>query len=80
MLDLALTGSHIESTASLFLVAPDTREAEVRDQVSRPAFSRIADLDISYLPCGEIEANREQIARFGTALKAIRAMARPLAR
>ena len=51
MLDLALTGSHIESTASLFLVAPDTREAEVRDQVSRPAFSRIADLDISYLPC-----------------------------
>lgn len=78
MLDLALSESHIEAAASLFLVAPGSREADVRAQISRPAFSRIADLDISYLPYAELEVHREQIARFGSGLKAIRAISKPL--
>ena len=78
MLDLALSGSDLHAAAGLFLVAPDSREADVRAQLQRPAFSRVADLDISYLPYGELEKNRDAIARFGSGLKAIRAIARPL--
>lgn len=78
MLDLALSGSELHAAAGLFLVAPDSREADVRAQLKRPAFSRVADLDISYLPYGELETNRDAIARFGSGLKAIRAIARPL--
>lgn len=80
MLDLALSGGGFHAAAGLFLVAPDDREKDVRAQIVRPAFSRIADLDISYLPYGELEAHRDQIARFGSGLKAIRAIARPLER
>jgi type II restriction enzyme len=78
MLDLALSGSDLHAAAGLFLVAPDSREVEVRAQLQRPAFSRVADLDISYLPYGELERNREAIGRFGSGLKAIRAIAKPL--
>ncbi|GHH24515.1 hypothetical protein GCM10008023_36650 [Sphingomonas glacialis] len=78
MLDLALSGSELHATAGLFLVAPDTREADVRAQLQRPAFSRVADLDISYLPYGELEKNREAIGRFGSGLKAIKAIASKL--
>ena len=78
MLDLALSGSDFHAAAGLFLVAPDSREAEVRAQIARPAFSRISDLDISYLSYGELERNRDAIGRFGSGLKAIRAVARPL--
>ncbi len=78
MLDLALSGSDIHAAAGLFLVAPDSREADVRAQLQRPAFSRVSDLDISYLPYGDLEKNRDAIARFGTGLKAIRAIAKPL--
>lgn len=74
MLDLALSGSDLHAAAGLFLVAPDAREADVRAQLRRPAFSRIADLDISYLAYSELEKNREPIARFGAGLKAIRAI------
>ena len=79
MLDLALSGSDLHATAGLFLVAPDAREADVRAQLQRPAFSRVADLDISYLPYGELERNREAIARFGSGLKAIKAVSSKLA-
>lgn len=79
MLDLALSGSDLHATAGLFLVAPDAREADVRAQLQRPAFSRVADLDISYLPYGELEKNREAIARFGSGLKAIKAVSSRLA-
>lgn len=72
MLDLALSGSDLHATAGLFLVAPDAREADVRAQLRRPAFSRVADLDISYLPYGELERHRGAIARFGSGLKAIK--------
>lgn len=78
MLDLALSGGDLHAAAGLFLVAPDAREADVRAQLARPAFSRIGDLDISYLPYSELERNRDAIGRFGSELKAIRAIARPL--
>lgn len=78
MLDLALGGSNLHAAAGLSLVAPDAREADVRAQIARPAFSRISDLDISYLPYGELSRNREAIGRFGSGLKAIRAIAHPL--
>lgn len=78
MLDLALSGSDLHATAGLFLVAPDARESEVRVQIARPAFSRIADLEIAYLPYGELERHKEAISRFGSGLKAIKAIARAL--
>lgn len=64
MLDLALGGETAE-LHGLYLVAPDKREAEVRAQIARPAFSRIADLSVRYLPYSELEQHREAIARFG---------------
>src|SRR3546814_11113001 len=78
MLDLALSGSELHATAGLFLVAPDARESEVRAQLARPAFSRIADLEIAYLPYGELERPKEAISRFGSGLKAIKAISRAL--
>lgn len=78
MLDLALSGGDLHAAAGLFLVAPDAREADVRAQLRRPAFSRIADLDFSYLPYGELERHKEAIARFGSGLKAIKAISSPL--
>ena len=78
MLDLALSGGDLHAAAGLFLVAPDARENDVRAQLRRPAFSRIADLDFAYLPYGELERNRDAIARFGTGLKGIQAIASPL--
>ena len=45
LLDWALGGEE-RAIHGLFLVAPDAREADVRAQVSRPAFSRVADLDV----------------------------------
>lgn len=78
MLDLALSSDKLHASAGLFLVAPDAREADVRAQLRRPAFSRIGDLDISYLPYSELERNREAIARFGSGLKAIKAIAHRL--
>lgn len=77
LLDLAL-GAPGHATRGLFLVAPDDREHEVRAQLERPAFRRIADLGVRYLPYGELERNREAMARFGTGLKSIEAVARTL--
>ena len=79
LLDLALGGEE-RATHSLFLVAPDAREADVRAQLSRPAFSRVADLDVRYLPYGELASHREAMARFGTGMKAVEAVARRLTR
>jgi hypothetical protein len=41
-------------------------------------FSRVADLDVRYLPYSELEKHREAIARFGIGLKGIEAIARRL--
>ena len=75
LLDLAL-GPASESARGLFLVAPDDRVDEVRAQLMRPAFSRVADLRVRYLPYGELERNREAIVRFGQGMKPIEAIAR----
>lgn len=77
LLDLALGGEE-RATHRLFLVAPDAREADVRAQLSRPAFSRVADLDVRYLPYGELDRHRDAMARFGSGMKAIEAVARRL--
>ena len=77
LLDLAL-GATSHATRGLFLVAPDDREDEVRAQLARPAFQRVSDLHVRYLPYSELDRNREAMARFGTGLKAIEAIARTL--
>lgn len=77
LLDLSL-GSAGQSVKGLFLVAPDDREEAVRAQLRRPAFSRIADLDVRYLPYGELERHRASMARFGAGMKAVEAIARRL--
>ena len=77
LLDLAL-GAPGHATRGLFLVAPDDREQEVRAQLARPAFRRIGDLAVRFLPYGELERHRDAMARFGAGLKAIEAIARLL--
>jgi type II restriction enzyme len=76
LLDLA-QGSRIESSVPLFLVAPDNREGEVREQLQRPAFrTTAATLHLRYLPYGELEKHRDAITRFGTGVKPILAIAK----
>ena len=77
LLDLALSDA-TGATKGLYLVAPDAREDDVRSQLARPAFRRVADLNVRYLPYSELEKNRESMARFGTGVKAIEAVARTL--
>ena len=77
LLDLAL-GDIDQPVRGLFLVAPDAREDDVRAQLARPAFSRVADLQVRFLPYGELERHREAMARFGAGMKAIEAVARRL--
>ena len=77
LLDLAL-GAPEQSVQGLFVVAPDEREEEVRAQLARPAFRRVSDLHVRYVPYGELARNREAMGRFGAGLKAIEAIARTL--
>ncbi len=77
LLDLAL-GPQAAGLEELFLVAPDRREAEVRAQLARPAFARVADLRVRYLPYGGLASHRDAIARFGTGLKGMREISRAL--
>jgi type II restriction enzyme len=77
MLDLALSGEP-GIARGLYLVAPDSREEEVRTQLRRPAFSRVSDLNVRYLPYGELDRNREAIARFGHGLHPIEQLSRDL--
>ena len=77
MLDLALS-SELHAQSGLFLVAPDTREGEVRAQLRRPAFSRIADLRVRFLPYSELEEHRDAIARFGAGMRGIQAISQIL--
>ena len=49
MPDLAL-GIEVAENSSLFPAAPDNRHAEVQQQLRRPAFSRVAEPGIRYLP------------------------------
>jgi type II restriction enzyme len=70
MLDLAL-GSPLGEGSTLFLVAPDERRGEVAQQLHRPAFTRVADLGIRYLPYSELREHRHAMARFGSGLKPV---------
>jgi type II restriction enzyme len=78
MLDLAFSAAPMVTSTALFLVAPDSREAEVRSQLQRPAFASVAGLNVRYLPYGDLAKNRDAIARFGTGLKGVEAIARRL--
>jgi len=77
MLDLAL-GIEGGTGRNFFLVAPDSREGDVRAQFARPAFSRVGELDLRYLPYSELRDHRASIARFGSGLKGVLAIARPV--
>ncbi|MBL0391196.1 type II restriction endonuclease [Ramlibacter monticola] len=68
MLDLAL-GTPMASSGKLFLVAPDNRRDEVAQQVRRPAFSKVSDLGIRYLPYSQVKEHGPAIRRFGAGLK-----------
>ena len=70
MLDLAL-GSPVGGNSTLFLVAPDDRKEEVRQQLRRPAFSRVAELEIRYLPYSQLSEHAAAIRRFGSGIKPI---------
>ena len=77
LLDLAL-GTADQAVHSLFLVAPDSREADVRAQLQRPAFQGVARLHVRFLPYSELARHRDAMARFGAGLKAVQAIARTL--
>jgi len=68
MLDLAL-GTEVGKNSTLFLVAPDNRRDAVEQQLCRPAFSRVSELNIRYLPYSELKEHRATIARFGSGVK-----------
>lgn len=78
MLDLALSRDQADAAHGMFLVAPDSREDDVRAQVQRPAFSRVADLQVRYLPYSELEHHREAAMRFGRGLHPLMEMSRDL--
>ncbi len=77
MLDLAL-GTDFEAKGNLFLVAPDGREKDVQQQLNRPAFYRVAELGIRYLPYTELRSHRDSIARFGSGLKPMLSISKQL--
>ena len=57
-------------------MAPDAREADVRAQLRRPAFSHVRALQMRFLPYSELERNRLAMARFGRGLHPIEAVSR----
>lgn len=76
LLDLA-TGVANPTGLHMFLVAPDSREGDVRDQLRRPAF-RSNGLPLKFIGYAALEQNRASMARFGTGIKPIEAIARVL--
>ena len=68
MLDLAL-GTSFAPTGKLFLVAPDNRREEVAQQLRRPAFSKVSELGIRYLPYSQVKEHGPAIRRFGAGIK-----------
>ncbi len=45
-LDPAVAAGTAPGRANLYLFAPDSREGDVREQLARPAFSRVADIGV----------------------------------
>ncbi|GDY37519.1 MULTISPECIES: type II restriction endonuclease [unclassified Acidovorax] len=68
MLDLAL-GTPVAEKCALFLVAPDNRRDKVAEQLQRPAFSRVSELGIRYLPYSQLEQHHASMSRFGSSIK-----------
>ena len=68
MLDLAL-GAPLRMESVLFLVAPDSRREEVARQLKRPAFSKVSELGIRYLPYSQLKEHQHAIGKFGSSLK-----------
>lgn len=60
------------------LVFAPSESLTLKAQLARPAFSRVADLGVRFLPYSELEKHRESMARFGQGMKAIEAVARVL--
>jgi type II restriction enzyme len=79
MLDLAL-GTEVGKNSTLFLVAPDNRREEVEQQLCRPAFSRVTELNIRYLPYSQLKEHRGAIARFGSGMKPLMEISQVLQR
>jgi type II restriction enzyme len=77
MLDLAL-GSAVARGCTLFLVAPDDREAQVAQQLRRPAFAQVAEIGIRYLPYSELTRHAEAIRRFGSGVRPLFEISRTL--
>lgn len=77
MLDLAL-GTEVAARSTLFLVAPDNRREEVRQQLGRPAFSRVSELGIRYLPYSELKTHRSAMSRFGSGIRPLLEISQPL--
>ena len=77
LLDLA-HGVPGHAATGLYLVAPDAREKDVRQQVLRPAFRSVAGLNVRFLGYGDLQRERAAMARFGSGLKALEAVARVL--
>lgn len=50
----------------------------MRAQLARPAFRRVAELGIRYVPYTSLTEHRDSIARFGVGIKPIEAIARTL--
>jgi type II restriction enzyme len=77
MMDLS-AGGFGQAANSLFLVAPDKREEEVRAQLQRPAFRRDSAFTVLFLPYSSLERHRGEMAKFGQSVKAVEAAARRL--
>ena len=61
--------SPVAEKCALFMVAPDNRRAKVAEQLQRPAFSRVSELGIRYLPYSQLEQNHASMSRFGSSIK-----------
>jgi type II restriction enzyme len=75
LLDLAHSdgGKHLND---LYLVAPDGREDDVRNQVQRPAFKKMNGLTVRYLSYSELTKNKDAVVRFGSDMKAVQALSK----
>lgn len=76
--DSCAWGAASGAVRGLCVVAPDAREADVRARFSRPAFRHARDINMRFIPYGELAAHRDAMARFGEGLKAIEAVSREL--
>lgn len=75
LLDIA-SGLQCCEDAAFYIVVPDGRAPEVLAQLERPAFRTAREQRFRFLAYSELEKNRESIARFGSGLKPIEAIAR----